>query len=184
MSALIIAFTGISGVGKTTFLRSLAKYVSFQHLTGGSLISAGRQATEKERDTLRHANLDENQRLLLLGFAIERDHSAQLIVMDGHVVIDTDAKLEKLSIDVFRELEISMMVHLEADPALIEQNRKRDKGRNRPTHSIEVLSKHQQVSRRRAEEVAVALGVECIFVSHERVQEFGGLLAQRLSKGK
>ena len=184
MNAPVIAFVGISGVGKTTFLRSLGEHVSFQHLTGGSLISAGRQSPEMVRDTLRFANLDENQRLLLQGFSLKHDEFAQLIIMDGHVVIDTDDELQKISIDVFKELRIKMMVHLEANPILIAQNRDQDRARNRPVHPIDVLSKHQKISERRAKEIAIALGVEFVDVNYEDVQTFGEQMARRLKDWK
>ena len=184
MSAHVVAFAGISGVGKTTFLRSLGRHVSFQHLTGGSLISAARRTADNERDTLRHANLDENQRLLIQGFALKRDEFAQLIIMDGHVVIDADDKFQKVAISVFEDLGIRMMVHLESDPALIVINRSQDLARSRPVHSVEVLSQHQQISRQYAEEVAARLDIEFVEVDHEGVQTFGELLVQRLSDWK
>ena len=65
MSQQIVAFTGLSGIGKTTFLRHLAESIKFQHLTGGSLIAAARDANPDERDALRYADLDENQRMLI-----------------------------------------------------------------------------------------------------------------------
>lgn len=88
MSPKVVAFTGISGVGKTTFLKKLSERVSFQHLTGGSLIAAARQADADQRDTIRHADLDENQQLLIDGFFVARDQQVELVIMDGHVVID------------------------------------------------------------------------------------------------
>jgi len=106
MTAAIVAFTGLSGVGKTTFLRRLSEHVSFQHLTGGSLIETARDADQQDRDKLRHADLNENQRLLIQGFALARDPEANLVIMDGHVVIDSSDGLTKLPVDVFRSLGI------------------------------------------------------------------------------
>ena len=60
MTQRVIALTGISGVGKTTFLRSLSNVLSFQHLTGGSLIGAGRTAELECRDNMRHQDVDDS----------------------------------------------------------------------------------------------------------------------------
>jgi adenylate kinase len=43
MNQRIVAFTGISGVGKTTFLRQITERVDFQHVTGGSLVATARE---------------------------------------------------------------------------------------------------------------------------------------------
>ena len=83
MKQRVVALTGISGVGKTTFLRKLSAMREFQHLTGGTLIAAARNKGSDARDSLRHADLEENQRLLIQGFALEKDPKANLIVMDG-----------------------------------------------------------------------------------------------------
>lgn len=73
MSQKIVAFTGISGAGKTTFLEKLAEKVSFQHLSGGSLIASARQTDAEQRDAMRHADLDENQQLLINGSFVACD---------------------------------------------------------------------------------------------------------------
>ena len=65
MNQRVVAFAGISGVGKTTCLNKLADIVAFQHVTGGSLIASARDAAADSRDAMRHADLDENQRLLI-----------------------------------------------------------------------------------------------------------------------
>lgn len=172
MSADIVAFTGISGVGKTTFLRGLAERVPFQHLTGGSLIAAAREAGPDQRDAMRHADLDENQRLLIEGFSLARDPAATCIVMDGHVVIDSSDGLEELPVDVFRALGITKMVHLEAEPECISLNRSNDTTRRRPTHNQETLSQHQLASRAHAKSIAAELKVDFHIVTHSDIALF------------
>ncbi|MDW3119375.1 MAG: AAA family ATPase [Roseovarius pacificus] len=176
MKQKVIAFTGISGVGKTTFLSKLAELMAFQHVTGGSVIAAARNASPNGRDTLRHADLDENQRLLIEGFALVRDPSAKLIIMDGHVVIDDGAGLTKISSDVFKALDVMDMVHLEADPAIIKKNRSKDRSRPRPQYDIETLGQHQDVSRLHAHSIAVRLRIDFHIVTHDDVAKLAKLL--------
>ncbi|HBB85888.1 MAG TPA: hypothetical protein DC031_22105 [Sulfitobacter sp.] len=170
MSAEIVSFTGISGVGKTTFLRCLAERVPFQHLTGGSLIAAARKASLNQRDALRYADLDENQGLLIAGFRLSRDPTAPCIIMDGHAVIDVGDGLEELPVEVFRELGITKMVHLEAEPARIRTNRSNDTTRQRPVYDHETLSRHQLASHARAKSIAAALNIEFHVVTHIDVE--------------
>ena len=176
MKNQVIAFTGISGVGKTTFLKELAKQVSFQHLTGGSLIAAARQAEPGQRDEMRHANLDENQRLLISGFAVARDPKASLVIMDGHVVIDDGNSLIELPSAVFRALGASLMIHLEADPAWIAANRSRDKTRSRPQYTPDTLEQHQSASRSHAATIASELDIGFHIVTHTDVGQFPTVL--------
>ena len=165
----VVAFTGISGVGKTTFLRTLAKSLLFQHLTGGSLIVAGREAASDQRDGMRHQDLDENQRMLIEGFVVARDPEADHIFMDGHVVIDDGQNLTKLECDVFRALDVAMMVHLEAEPIKIATNRSQDASRSRPAYDVETLERHQDISRQHAKCIANKLDVGFHIVTHNDV---------------
>lgn len=178
MNRKVVALAGISGVGKTTFLKKLAKQASFQHLTGGSLIAAARRAEQVRRDDMRLADLEENQRLLIEGFAVARDPDASLVIMDGHVVIDDGRNLTELSPAVFRALEISLIVHLEADPTWIAANRSQDTSRSRPKYEFDTLVIHQSTSRNHAASIAQDLGISFLIVTHDDLEEF----AARLSK--
>lgn len=176
MSQCVVAFTGISGVGKTTFLRKFAKHMVFQHVTGGSLISAARNAASDSRDDLRHSDLDENQRLLIEGFALARDAYAEVIIMDGHVVIDDGERLTKISSDVFKALGVTAMVHLEADPTRLAENRSKDTARSRPRYDTETLGQHQDMSRRHAHSIAEELCIGFCTVTHNDVAHLATLL--------
>lgn len=178
MKQRVVAFTGISGVGKTTFLKELAKQVSFQHLTGGSLIAAARQTGPSQRDNLRHANLDENQQLLIDGFLVKRDSQAALIVMDGHVVIDDGNSLAKLPSEIFHALGTSLMVHLEADPVRIAANRSRDTSRSRPNLPPEKLLQQQSASNAHARSISHDLGIGFERVTHDDVARLAASLLQ------
>ena len=172
----VIAFTGISGVGKTTFLKKFAELMAFQHVTGGSLIAAARNADPNGRDTMRHADLDENQRLLIEGFALARDANVELIIMDGHVVIDDGDGLTEISSDVFKALDVMTMVHLEADPTRTAKNRSQDTSRSRPRYDAETLGQQQDVSRLHAKSIADRLRIGFHIVRHDDVAHLATLL--------
>lgn len=176
MSQRVVAFTGISGVGKTTFLTKFAKLTEFQHVTGGSLIAAAKNAVADGRDDLRYADLDENQRLLIEGFALARDANADLVIMDGHVVIDDGECLTKISSDVFKALGVMAMVHLEADPTRIAKNRSKDTGRSRPKYDTDTLGQHQDTSRQGARSIAEKLRIGFHIVTHNDVTRLATLL--------
>lgn len=176
MSLRVIAFTGISGVGKTTFLNRFSNLVAFQHVTGGSLIAAARDAAPDDRDAMRHADLDENQRLLIRGFDLVRDPTAELIIMDGHVVIDHGEGLTNISSDVFKALDVTVMVHLEANPERVAKNRRQETSRSRPSYGTERLAQHQHMSREHAQSIAKTLNIGFHVVTHDDVAHLAKVL--------
>lgn len=179
MSQRVVAFAGISGVGKTTFLNRFASTVAFQHVTGGSLIASARSAASNSRDAMRHADLDENQRLLIRGFALARDPTADLIIMDGHVVIDDGKGLTNISSDVFKALDVAVMVHLEANAERVAKNRRQDTSRSRPSYGTERLAQHQRISREHAQSIAKTLNIGFHVVTHDDVAHLARVLAAK-----
>lgn len=176
MSQKVIAITGISGVGKTTFIRKLAEQMPFQHLTGGSLIARAQAGTALSRDALRQFDLDENQRLLVEGFVAVRDGSANTVIFDGHAVIDGPDGLATIPFSVFEALGICLMVHLEADPVAIQRNRNQDHERTRPSLDPELLQDHQNQSRQHAKAIAQALAIDCLIIRSEEISRLEAFL--------
>ncbi|MBA5725021.1 GNAT family N-acetyltransferase [Bombella favorum] len=160
MTQNIIAVTGISGVGKTTFLEKLSERIIFQHLTGGNLIATARKTSPDSRDQMRYMDIDENQRFLIEGFHALRDQDSRLIIVDGHVIIDNGNGLSKINSEVFKEIDVNIMIHLEADPNRIFNNRLKDESRNRPIFSVDILKEHQDISRAQAEKISSDLGIK------------------------
>lgn len=163
---LIIALVGISGVGKTTFLKRLSKLLDFQHLTAGSLIAGARNAGEQTRDDLRFADVDENQRLLIEGFDLACDRSATHIIIDGHCIIHGDVGVQQIDSRVFAKLGVGLMVHLEADPQQVQINRSRDKVRDRPSLQLDELDAHQALSLAHAQNIASELKIDLQQIRH------------------
>ena len=167
---------GISGVGKTTFAESLKSKLDFQHLTAGSLIAASLATPSSNRDSLRLANIEQNQDQLVRGLRIARDPEASLILLDGHVVIHTDDNLHKLGADVFKELGVQAFLHLVAAPEMIAKNRTGDECRNRPRLTITELGAHQETSLRLTKQISQSLGVPYKVFSYQDVDLAGDFL--------
>jgi adenylate kinase len=176
MNQIVIMFVGVSGVGKTTFLNNLRPLLSFQHLTAGTLIAAGTRASD--RDRLRLSNIDNNQQRLIDGFSLQRDQSAEIVVLDGHAIIDTGSGLDEIRADVFAELKIKAMVHLTAAPERILHNRTIDLNRARPLLSMNELSQHQARSVAHSEAVARTLTIPFVEVAATEHEKMLSLVAE------
>jgi adenylate kinase len=163
---LVIALVGISGVGKTTFLTKLSSRLEFQHLTAGSLIRRARDAEKRPRDQLRLADVEENQRLLVEGFDLACDRLASRIILDGHCIIHGDLGVQHIGSQVFSELGIRLMVHLEAPSRQVQVNRSGDLARDRPLLHVAEIDEHQALSLAHAQDIASELQIEFLRLTH------------------
>jgi adenylate kinase len=146
MTQAVVALLGLSGVGKSTLLHALASDVTFQHLQASAVIKAARDTqalSSLSVDELRRANIDDNQALLIAGFAAARDPSASLIVLDGHSVIDAPQGLVRIPPGVFAQLGIQLVIFLADDAGAIAARRQQDPSRQRPNRTTEELEQHQ-----------------------------------------
>ena len=92
MSQRIIALVGLSGVGKSTLLKKVGKRIPFMHLQASQLIKGelGRKSSvTRTSEELRNDVVIENQTLLITAFRREAAMYDGLVVLDGHVLVDT-----------------------------------------------------------------------------------------------
>jgi adenylate kinase len=169
MKQKIFAFVGISGVGKTTFLKRLREKLEFQHLSAGSLILRAASSEYTERDELRFNDIDENQHLLISGFKSARDEAALRVVLDSHTLIQTPGGIREISACVFEMIRIDGLIHLSSTPELILRNRTNDPGRSRPQLSISEIAEHQAASLSVARRIAEALRIPFCEVSADEL---------------
>jgi adenylate kinase len=153
MTQKIIAFTGISGVGKTTFLARLKK-PSMQILQAGEMIKSARQTfgqTVSAVDDLRSADLGVNQDLLVAEFVRLKDRLAKIIVLDCHVLIEAESGLSRVEVDVFESIGITGMIFLRGSPEEIVRRREVDRSRRRPVGLASELEEIQEMARAHAQ---------------------------------
>jgi adenylate kinase len=161
MTARTIALTGVSGVGKSTLVRSLALAMPLEHLQASALIQKGRNATGNlvTQDQLRLIDLDENQRFLVEGFGLATASKSGFIILDAHTVIEKGDELIPIEAAVFRAIGISAMMFLEDDPKAIAERRRRDASRVRPLPNDDRLGQIQEVARKQAIAICSVLDV-------------------------
>ncbi|MBS0234844.1 MAG: AAA family ATPase [Proteobacteria bacterium] len=147
MTQSVIALVGISGVGKSTLLRSAAESVRFQHLQASALIKEAKELQSSSRvvtDDLRTADITDNQVLLVKGFGNARDPSQALLILDGHTIIDTPSGLITIEPSVFAAVGVTEFIFVADEPKTILSRRANDTSRNRPERSAIELAHHQE----------------------------------------
>jgi hypothetical protein len=71
------------------------------------------------RDELRHLDIDKNQKLLVAAFSSEIPAGDELIILDGHTLIEREADVSLVSAKAFAAMTISAMIFLGDEPASI-----------------------------------------------------------------
>jgi adenylate kinase len=174
----IVACVGLSGVGKSTLIKSLAERIKLQHLSAGRLIGdeKARRQEAQQHDELRLADIGDNQKLLIEGFRRKLDRSASVIIIDGHTVIDTDQTLEPIHYRVFKALGIEMFIFLQAEPTEILQRRMSDASRTRPVISVKEIERHQEFAIEVTKACAGELSIPCYIVVVDDFEFILGIL--------
>jgi adenylate kinase len=155
----IIAVLGISGVGKSNLVEKAAQQRNLLHLKASDLIKA-RLAWPQSSEQLRQGTVLDNQAHMLAEFAdriAATDHN--IIVFDGHGLIDSPGGLVEIPLSVFRAIQPNAIVFVEDVPAVIATRRTADTDRVRPARSVIELAQQQSLAKVRAAYFAQSLGV-------------------------
>ena len=166
----IIAVLGISGVGKSTLVEKVANRKGLLHLKASDLIKARLTQTSEQ---LRQGAVLDNQALMIAEFA-DRIAAADedIIVFDGHSLIDTPKGLLEIPFYVFEVIRPSAFIFVEDTSDLIAQRRVGDAGRVRPMRSSAELAHHQALAKGRTASFAQSLGVPLYVLAPSDVEGF------------
>jgi adenylate kinase len=178
----VVAFVGLSGVGKTFALTKAADKVPFVHLQASALLKAEMVRTSAitaSSEDLRLGRVQDNQELLVAGFhrAVEESHG-ETIVFDAHTVIDGADGLIEISATIFRDVGTSLMIALCAEPSEILSRRESDSSRTRPVRSVEQLAHHQSYMLSVTERICQELSIPMVVVRTDSLDDlYSALLA-------
>lgn len=166
---MTIAFVGISGVGKSTFLKTAMGATPFLHLEASKLIKEeielGQQQVRTSEE-LRTGAVLENQELLVQAFHRNTAGHEGLIVLDGHTVVDTGSGIQRIPASIFHEMNVRSILFLQDDPAVIRSRRGGDTKRVRPERSVQEIEHQQLEAMLAAVVIALELDIPLRVVTH------------------
>lgn len=158
MSTIFLA--GIYGVGKSTLAEKLSAATSLPCFSAGDLIS--KVNGEKYGANKFVANKEKNQDILAECVS-EILQTTQTIILAGHFcIVNRQRKVDKLPNQIFKKLQISKIVLLEADPLIIMNHLF---GRDRENYSLELLKDLSIQERKCAKNVSALL--QCPLIIHQ-----------------
>lgn len=150
---------GIHGVGKTYVAGRLPPNYGLLHISASKLIREERALPEWNADK-RVADVDENQ--LALASAVGRYNGQGVrLLLDGHfVLIDDQAQFIALAADVFRSLNLSSVVLIEAPAAIVAERLKTRDGCDRDLRwLIDFMQKEREIATATCQELRLPLRI-------------------------
>lgn len=136
-----IFIAGIHGVGKT-YCCSLIDSEHFEHYTASSLIK--KSSKLKVDDDKKVDDVNSNQQILINAFKHLRKEKDTIFLFDGHfVLLDKNMKFQKISLDIFKEFNLSEIIIL-IDNVYNVAKRLKDRD-NKDYMPIELLSEMQSL---------------------------------------
>lgn len=180
----IIALAGLSGVGKTTLIHQVIDPRIIVHLSASDLIKNQiklENEGDKTSEMLRTGNITNNQDRLVTAFTTIVSSIREHIILDCHTIIDTPVEIQKISIEVFRAMEITDFIFLSIDPIKLYQRREKDKIRLRPIRTIEEIELQQKISLQLARQIAEALCIPFFEIGSAPEAQLLFILGSRLA---
>lgn len=156
----VVGIFGVSGVGKTTMINAvLATEPHWLRISGGTLIQE--KSGTRDRDALRALPggvILENQMAIVRGVERVRESAnAQLILFDGHLVVDNILDIVQVPFEIVRGLGLAGIVFVKDVPDAIRARRLADSSRQRFARTIVQISREQALALKLARRYAMRL---------------------------
>lgn len=154
----VIFVAGIHAVGKSTACQVVSDAFGIPHFTASQIIHDEKSSAVSESSKL-VADVIDNQRLLIQG--ITRLLEVGYLLLDGHFTMrrKSDAAIESVHIDVFRDIRVGSVVLFIDHPEKIS---KRMHIRDGVLHPVEMFKSHQDAEIIHAKYVADTFGLPIV----------------------
>lgn len=154
----VIFVAGIHAVGKSTVCNVVSDEFGIPHLTASQIIRDEKSSAVSANSKL-VADVMDNQRLLIQGVA--RLLETGYLLLDGHFTMrrKSDAGIEPVHVDVFRDLRVGSVVLFTDHP---EEIAKRMYARDGVLHPVGMFQSHQDAEIAHAKHVADTLGLPIV----------------------
>jgi len=176
----VIFLAGAHSVGKTFLGKPAAEALGLIHCSASGLIRE-----EKGRVTWNAAKrveeIDDNQKALIRAIKRKLDDGHRLLI-DGHFVLrDASGAIARIEVDVFDEMNLSGVVLLEEEPAVIVS---RLRARDGQAVSISEVIEMANAERIHAQRATTQLGIALVSIRKPSLEMLTQSLARLLAMQK
>ena len=166
----VIAVFGLSGVGKSTTLeRVVAESEGLATVVNAGVLIRRQMLNDESGETLRllpAEDIQHNQEILVEELARERSTiNAQVLLLDGHCVIDNGDRLVPIPVEIIERLNLAALVFVQDEAGKIRARRLTDEKRTRPDLSPTELAKQQEQALEICASYASELGLPLTIVT-------------------
>ena len=155
----LIFLGGVHGVGKSTFAEKLSEVMGIETVSASALIKKARKGKVTWSIDKQTGEIDENQRLLLMEVNHKRLSGGSLI-LDGHYVLrNSTGTIEKIPVELFKQLQPSILLVLAENPSIILD---RLNSRSDTSQSLKDIIEIQKNEIEHAKNVSEALNIKLI----------------------
>lgn len=172
-----IFVAGIHGVGKTYLASSLPAGCGLLHTSASKLIKEELTLPDWSSDK-RVSDVDRNQ--VALAKAVSRyNANGTALLLDGHfVLLDAASEFAPLGVEVFKSLNLSAVLLIEADPKVVEA---RVQDRDNLRRDSKWLAAFMRAERSQAEAVCQELDIPLCILESPSLAEFALAIASQSS---
>jgi len=187
--SLVIFLTGISGVGKSDFIKNfVTTREGFIHLKGSDLLAEGLEKTSPYKNEVildHHEEVSFNQNLILEEFKNNiKKGEYKLIIFDGHIIVEIEKELIPIPKEIIAGLEPIKIIFLTGSPEEIQKRRTKDKNRIRSNKTIGEIEKEQNFALRICQNISKLLNIDMdVINSNDRIRIENSIL-QVIPKGE
>lgn len=174
---MTVFVAGVHGVGKSYFCREYANHFSVVHESASSLIRKERAHADWSADK-KVSDIDENQ--VALQRAVQRiTKTGESLLLDGHfVLINEQSEFVPIDISVFRCLDLSGVVLLEARSELV-ASRLKDRDSESSAVDVDLFIKAERVH---AKKVCEDLGLTLHILDEPKFADFSKVVESFFSR--
>lgn len=157
MCGKVIFVAGLYGVGKSTLCNKVSEYLNIPAFSSSDLISEKNGEKYGANKTVK--NKDNNQKLLINSVKEKTAKSPQILLAGHFCIFDVHNKVEFLPEFVYKELDLSKIILLEADAnTIIENLQKRDHKK----YTIENINELLVAESLQAQKIAIELNIPIV----------------------
>ncbi len=174
-----IFISGVHGVGKTYYSNIIInRYQNFERITASSLIKRDLEIVDGVK---RVSNIDDNQKIMIKNFLLERESNNANFLFDGHfVLVDTKGHINDIDENVFKQLNLDeIILFTDKVETIYERLKNRDSTSDLDIIQLEnIQAREKLVAEKISKILEIPLNIITLYNKNEIVEELINIVSK------